>query len=205
MISAVAATQPSPYNWDFLWGLLGAAGGVATVITLLLTVPTYVSNRLAPFKVTSAHYQVGADNSMAITITVKNRHSNDRSLTGLIIGQPPNRWKRLRPKWWVGRRGSKLFDIDIDITTLDAIKSGDSRPFNSLPLKREEGTEISDTLPSNARVLAYGGADRPYVKRPKKIAGSPSIASKPPPEDTAAPVENGHEPPEAATQDHPAS
>jgi hypothetical protein len=70
----------------------------------LLTLPTYVSNLRTPFKVTSANYRVGADNSMAITITVKNRQSNDRSLTGLIIGQPPNRWKRLRPKWWVGAR-----------------------------------------------------------------------------------------------------
>jgi hypothetical protein len=205
MISAAAATQPSPYNWDFLWGLLGAAGGVAAVITLLLTVPTYVINRLAPFKVTSAQYRVAADNSMAITITVKNRQSDDRSLTALIIGQPPNRWKRLKPKWWVGLQGSKLYDIDVDTTTLGPISTRDSRTFDSAPLKREVGTAVSATLPSNARVLAYSGADRPYVKRPKKIGGSPSKASKPSHEDTTAPVKKDPEPPEAATQDHPAS
>jgi hypothetical protein len=205
MISAAAAIHHSPFNWDWLWGLLSGLGGVAAVITLLLTLPTYVSNLRTPFKVTSANYRVGADNSMAITITVKNRQSNDRSLTGLIIGQPPNRWKRLRPKWWVGLVGSKLFDIDFDITKLGAITSGDSRTFNSLPLKREEGTGGGDTLPSNARVLAYSGADRPYVKRPKRIDGSPSTASTPPPKDTAAPVKNGPEPPEGVTPDLPAS
>jgi hypothetical protein len=205
MISAAAATQHSPFNWDWLWGLLSGLGGVAAVITLLLTIPTNLSNLFAPFKVTSAHYRVGADNSMAITITVKNRQRDDRSLTALIIGQPPGRWRRLKPKWWFGLKGSKLFDIDIDITTLGPISSGDARTFNSLPLKREEGTEVSDTLPSNARVLAYSGASRPYVKRPKKIAGSPSTASKPSPETTAAPVENSPEPPEAVTPDPPAS
>jgi len=205
MISAAAAAQHSPYNWDFLWGLLSGVGGVAALITLLLTIPTYLSNRLSPFRVTSAHYRVGSDKSMDITITVKNRHSNDRSLTALIIGQPPGRWHRLRPKWWDGYRGPKLFDMDIDITTLDPITPGDSKTFNSVALTREQGTPVSDTLPSNVRVLAYCGADRPYVKRPKKIDGSPSTASKPPPEDTAAPVKTVPEPPGAVTEDPPAS
>lgn len=177
MISAAAAIHHGPFDWDWLWDLFGGLGGVAAVITLLLTLPTYLSNLLTPFRVTSANYRVASDKSMAITITVKNRQHNERSLTALIIGQPPNRWKRLRPKWWIGLSGSKLFDIDIDITTLGPITPGDSKTFNSVPLKREEGTEVSDTLPSNARVIAYCGADRPYVKRPKKIGGSPSTVS----------------------------
>lgn len=181
MISAAAAIQHSPFDWDWLWDLLGGLGGAAAVITLLLTLPTYVSNLLAPLRVTSANYRVAADKSMAITMTVKNRHSNERSLTALIIGQPPGRWHRLRPRWWHGLVGPKLFDIDIDITTLGPIPPGDSRTFNSVPLKREEDTEVSGRLPSNARVLAYCGADRPYVKRPKKIAGSPSTTSEPSP------------------------
>jgi hypothetical protein len=178
---------------------------VAAVITLLLTLPTYLSNLLAPFKVTSANYRVGADNSMAMTITLKNRQRNDRSLTGLIIGQPPGQWHRLKPKWWVGLGGSKLFDIDIKDEDLSAISPGDSKTFNSVALTREEGTEVSDTLPSNARVLAYCGASRPYVTRPKKIGGLPSTASELPPKDTAAPVNNGPEPPEGVTPGPPAS
>jgi hypothetical protein len=206
MISAAAAAQHSPYNWDFLWGLLSGVGGVAALITLLLTIPTYVSNRLSPFKVTSANYQVASDNnSMSITITVKNRHDNERSLTALIIGQPPAWWRRLWPKWWFGRIRWKLYDIGIDITTLGSISPGNSETFDSVALTRVEGTPVSDTLPSNARVLAYCGADRPYVKRPKKIAGLPSPASKPTPKDTAAPAENGPEAPESVTQDPPAS
>jgi len=211
MIGAAAATQHSQIDWNLLSGLLSGLGGVAAIITLLLTLPTYLSNRLAPFKITSAYYRVGADNSMAITIAVKNRQHEARSLTALIIGQPPGRWHRLRPKWWVGLEGSKLFDIDIDTTTLDPILSGDSKPFNSVALKREEGTAVSDTLPSNARILAYSGASRPYVKRPKKVKrtkkidGSQSTASKPSPGTTAAPVKNGTEPPKAVTQDPPAS
>lgn len=205
MISAAAAAQHSPYNWDFLWGLLSGVGGVAALITLLLTIPTYVSNWLSPFKVTSAHYRVGSDKSMDITITVKNRHDNERSLTGLTIGQPPNRWKRLRPKWWHGRLGWQLFDIDIKDEELSAIAAGNSRTFNSRALKPVGRTTVSDRLPSNMRVLAYCGADRPYLKRPKKIAGLPSPASKPTPKDTAAPVENGPEPPETVPPGPPAS
>lgn len=205
MISAAAAAQHSPYNWDFLWGLLSGVGGVAALITLLLTIPTYVSNRLSPFKVTSANYRVGSDKSMDITITVKNRHDNERTLTGLTIGQPPKRWKRLQPKWWHGRLGWQSFEIDIKDGDLSAIAAGDSRTFDSRALKPVGSTTVSDRLPSNMRVLAYCGADRPYLKRPKKIAGLPSPASEPTPKDTAAPVEKGPEPPEAATQDHPAS
>jgi hypothetical protein len=205
MTSAAAAIHHSQFDWDWLWALLGGLGGVAAVITLLLTIPTYLSNLLAPFKVTSAHYRVGADNSMTITITLKNRQRNDRSLTGLIIGQPPGRWHRLKPKWWVGHGGSKLFDIGITDEELSTIAPGNSRTFNSVALTREERTPVSDTLPSNARVLAYCGASRPSVKRPKKIGGLPSTASKPLPKDTAAPVKNSPEPPEAVTPDPPAS
>lgn len=205
MISAAAAAQHSPYNWDFLWGLLSGVGGVATLITLLLTIPTYVSNRFSPFKVTSAHYQVGDDKSMVITITVKNRHSNERSLTGLTIGQPPNRWKRLRLKWWDGHLGWQLFEIAIEDEELSAIAAGNSRTFNSRALKPVGSTTVSDRLPSNMRVLAYCGTARPYLKRPKKIAGLPSPASTPTPKNTAAPAKNGPEPPEAVTHDPPAS
>jgi hypothetical protein len=161
MTSVAAAAQHSPYDWDWLWGLLSGVGGVAALITLLLAIPTYVLNLLAPFKITSAQYRVGADNKMTITITLKNRQRGERTLTGVIICQPPNRWKRLRPKWWIGYVGWKLYDIDIKDEELSAIAPGDSKPFNSRALTRMEYTPESDTLPSNARVLAYGGASRP--------------------------------------------
>jgi hypothetical protein len=180
-------------------------GGVAAVISLLLTIPTYLSNLLPPFKITSANYRVGTDKSMDITITVKNRQRDERSLTGLTIGQPPNRWKRLRPKWWHGYLGWQLFDIDITDEELSAIAAGNSRAFNSRALKPVGRTTVSDRLPSNVRVLAYCGADRPYLKRPKKIDGLPSPAIKPTPKDTAAPVENGPDSPETVTPDPPAS
>ena len=206
MTSAAAVAQHSQYDWDWLWGLLSGVGGVAALITLLLTIPTYVLNLLAPFKVTSAQYRVGAEGSMAITITIKNRQRDERSLTGVIIGQPPNRWKRLRPKWWIGYGGWKKYDIGIKDAELRAIAPGDSILFSSRALTRVGDTPVSDALPSNARVLAYGGASRPYVKRPKKqkIGDSPGTASTPPPETTAAPG-SGPEPSEVVTPDPPAS
>lgn len=174
LIGATATATPTPtapvrhagFDWAGLWALLGGLGGAAAVVTLLLA---YLPNLFIPLKITAANYQVGSDNSMAITITVKNRRNQDRSLTALTIGQPPGWVRRLRPRWWRGLVGPKLFDIGSGINSLGPILAGDSKVFDSVPLKREAGTPVADTLPSDVRILAYCGAHRPSVKRPKKI------------------------------------
>jgi hypothetical protein len=163
MTSAAAASQPGGFDWAALWTALGGLGGAATVATLLFA---YLPNFFIPITVTSANYQVGSDKTMTITITVKNRHNGERTLTALTIGQPPGKLKRLKPKWWKGLIGPQRYSINV---AAQSIAAGDSKPFTS-PLTRVGNTPPEDTLPSNVRVLAYCGAGRPAVKRPRKLA-----------------------------------